>query len=68
MDTTELLKSALAPEPAQRFALVEEILRSLDRPDPAVYAPSLEVAEHRLAAYRAGQVVAIDAEEVIGRL
>ena len=68
MTTRDMLKQALALDPEQRFELVEEILHSLDRPDPAIDAVWIEEAEHRLAAYRAGKAQGIPAEDVFGPL
>jgi putative addiction module component (TIGR02574 family) len=68
MTNQEMLKQVLALDPEQRFELVEEILHSLDRPDPAVDAVWIDEAERRLAAYRAGKVTGIPAEEVFGPL
>jgi len=66
MTNREMLKQALALDPEQRFELVEEILHSLDKPDPTVDAAWIEEAERRLAAYRAGKVKGIPAEDVFG--
>ena len=68
MTTREMLKQALALDPEQRFELVEEILHSLDRPDPAIDAVWIEEAERRLAAHRAGKVPGIPADDVFGPL
>ncbi len=68
MTTQDIVKQALQLEPAKRFELVEEILHSLDQPDPAIDAVWLEEAERRLAAYRAGKVKGIPAEDVVGKL
>lgn len=68
MTTKDMLEKALQLDPAQRFKLVEDILHSLDQPDPTVDAAWIEEAERRLADYRAGNVTAIAAEEVLGAL
>lgn len=68
MNTHEMVKQALALDPAQRFELAEAILHSLDQPDPAIDAVWLEEAERRLAAYRTRKVKGIAAEEVFGPL
>ena len=68
MTTKDIVKEALRLEPAKRFELVEEILHSLDQPDPAIDAVWLEEAERRLAAYRAGKVKGIPAEDIFGKL
>ncbi len=66
MGTQELLESALELEPAERFALADEILHSLDKPDPEIDRLWLEEAERRLAAFRRGEVKGIPAQQVIG--
>ncbi|MGB9430139.1 MAG: addiction module protein [Gammaproteobacteria bacterium] len=68
MTTQDIVKQALQLEPAKRFELVEEILHSLDQPDPVMDAVWLEEAERRLAAYRTGKVKGIPAEDIVGKL
>lgn len=66
MATKDLLETALKLEPADRFALADEILRSLERPDPAVDALWIEEAQRRLAAFRRGESSTFEAEDVVG--
>lgn len=66
MNTKELIDSALKLSPTERFELIDELLHSLDRPDPELDRIWIEEAEHRLAAYRSGQVKGIPAQDVIG--
>ena len=66
MGTRELLEQARKLDPAERLELVDGLLQSLDRPDPAVDAVWLEEAERRLAAYRAGKVRGVPAEDIFG--
>ena len=68
MTTQDIVKQALQLDPARRFEVVEEILHSLDQPDPVIDAAWLDEAERRLAAYRAGKVRSIPAEDVFGPL
>lgn len=68
MGANELLEQALKLAPDERFALADQMLHSLDRPDPAVDQIWLEEAERRLAAYRAGKVEGIPAEAIFGDL
>jgi putative addiction module component (TIGR02574 family) len=68
MSTEELIASALKLSPVERFALVDEILHSLDRPDPEVDRLWIEEAERRLAAFRSGAVQGIPAQDVVGDL
>lgn len=66
MRSSDLLASALKLDPAERFALVDEILRSLDNPDPRIDRLWLEEAQRRLDAFRHGNVKAIAAKDVVG--
>jgi len=68
MITKDLIDSALKLPPDERFALIDELLRSLDRPDPDLDRIWIEEAQRRLAAYRAGRVQGIPAENVVGPL
>jgi putative addiction module component (TIGR02574 family) len=67
MNTKEIVDSALRLGPTERLAVIEELLRSLDRPDPELDRIWIEEAERRLAAYRAGRVKGIAAEDVVGK-
>lgn len=68
MKPRDMVRQALALDPAARLELAEEILHSLDRPDPAIDAVWLDEAEHRLAAHRAGKVPGVPAEDIFGPL
>jgi putative addiction module component (TIGR02574 family) len=67
MGKQEIVAQALKLDPAERFDLVDQILRSLDKPDPEIDRVWLEEAEMRLAAYRADKVKGIPAEEIFGK-
>ncbi|MDG4476364.1 addiction module protein [Thiovibrio frasassiensis] len=66
MGTQELVAMALKLDPAERFDLVDQVLHCLDKPDPEIDRLWLDEAERRLAAYRAGKVQGIPAEEILG--
>lgn len=68
MSRQEMLKQALQLDPASRFELAEDILHSLDQPDPAIDAVWIEEAKRRLDAWRAGKVKGIPAEDIFGAL
>ena len=68
MSTQELINSALKLPPVERFALIDELLHSLDRPDLELDRIWLEEAEQRLAAHRSGQIKGIRAEDIFGVL
>ena len=65
MRTQEIAALALKLDPADRFELVDQILHSLDRPDPSIDGIWQEEALRRLAAHREGKVQGIPAEEII---
>jgi putative addiction module component (TIGR02574 family) len=61
----ELGKEARKLSPAERIRLVDEILSSLDQSDPALDQSWATEAEDRIAAYRRGEIRALDLSEVI---
>ena len=63
-----LLRQALQLPPIDRAALVESLITSLDKPDSELDALWLKEAEDRMAAYRAGEIEAIDADQVFAEL
>ena len=63
-----LLDQALKLPANDRAALVENLILSLDKPDPSLDAQWLKEAEDRLAAYQSGELATVDAEEVFGEL
>ena len=63
-----ILNQALRLPSNDRAALVEGLIASLDKPDPALDVVWLKEAEDRLSAYRAGDLGAIDAESVFAEL
>lgn len=68
ISTETLLRQALELPANDRAALVEGLIVSLDKPDPALDALWLKEAESRLAAYRSGELGAVDADEVFAEL
>ena len=63
-----LLRQALQLPSSDRAALVEELITSLDKPDRELDALWLKEAESRIAAYHAGELGAVDADEVFAEL
>ncbi|MHB1357970.1 MAG: addiction module protein [Rhodocyclaceae bacterium] len=66
--TQELATLAAKLPPSDRLQLVETILATLDKPDPEITAAWAAEAEDRLAAYRRGELAAVDESEVFGDL
>jgi putative addiction module component (TIGR02574 family) len=64
IDAQQILENALALPAIDRAAIVESLLSSLDYPDARIDDVWAEEAEKRIAAYDAGQMQAIPAEEV----
>jgi putative addiction module component (TIGR02574 family) len=64
IDTKQVLENALALPAIDRAAIVESLLTSLDQPDASIDEIWAEEAEKRLAAFDAGQMKAIPADEV----
>lgn len=66
--TAETLgEQAVQLPPAERMALVERILDSLDVPDPTLDALWAKEADERLAAYRRGEVRAVALSEALAK-
>lgn len=63
-----LLDQALKLSANDRAALVENLILSLDKPDPLLDARWLKEAEDRLTAYHSGELAAIDAKQVFAEL
>jgi putative addiction module component (TIGR02574 family) len=62
----ELAFMAARLPPSDRLQLVETILATLDQPDPAISAAWAAEAEDRLAAFRRGDLLAVDENDVFG--
>jgi len=63
--TLSVQASKLSAE--ERIELVDEILTSLDGPDPTNDRLWAREAEERLAAYRRGEIKALPLEEVLAK-
>lgn len=64
----KLIREALQLDPVERATVIEELLSSLDRPDPGLDAKWAKEAEDRLSGFRAGEIDAIPANEVFAEL
>jgi len=63
----ELSAKARKLSPAERLELVDELLASLDEPDPQIDRLWAKEAEERLAAYRRGEIKAVPLQEVLAK-
>jgi putative addiction module component (TIGR02574 family) len=54
--------------PAERAALIDDLMASLDRPDAAIDALWAKEAEDRLAAHDRGEMATHDVAEVVAKL
>lgn len=64
----ELTSRVAMLPPGERLQLVESILATLDKPDPEITAAWSKEAEDRLAAYRRGEIAAVDESDVFDDL
>ena len=64
----KLIREALQLDPVERATVIEELLSSLDRPDPGLDAKWAKEAEDRLSGFRAGEIDAIPVNEVFAEL
>lgn len=64
----KLFREAMNLPVSERASLIEELMASLDQPDPDIDALWAKEAEERLAAYKRGEVEAYPAEEVFSEL
>jgi putative addiction module component (TIGR02574 family) len=66
MGRREIIELAMQLEPSERFEVAEELLRSVEQVNPEIDRLWIEEAERRVAAYRAGKVKGIPAEDIFG--
>ena len=59
-----LIDQALGLPASERAVIAEQLLLSLDRPDPAIDAIWATEAESRLAAYQSGQAESVSLSDV----
>jgi putative addiction module component (TIGR02574 family) len=64
IEVQQILENALALPAVERAAIIESLLSSLDQPDVRIDEVWVEEAERRIAAYEAGRMKAIPADEV----
>ncbi len=64
MSTADILEQALKLKPAERFIIVDQLIKSIDKPDKQLDAIWVEEADRRLKAYRKGVLKGIPMEEI----
>jgi len=65
METLEqIAKKAIGLRPIERIRLVEAILYSLDKPDPAIEKSWVAESEARYEAYKRGELEVYDWDEI----
>ena len=54
--------------PTERAELIDELMASLNQPDPAIEALWSKEAEDRLTAYDRGEMLTYDIDQIIAKL
>ena len=67
LPTKELISEVLQLKPAERFIVIEALIKSLDVPDPEIEEAWALEAEKRLKAYKAGKLETISFEDIFGK-
>jgi len=68
MSHTEIIEAALKLRPVERLHLMDDLLESLDEPDPVIEAARLTEAQDRPAAFERGELHAAPIEELFTKL
>ena len=68
MSAQDIIELAMTLKASERFAIVDNLLESLDHPDPAIDAIWADEAERRLQAFDQGRIQAIPMSEALDRL
>jgi putative addiction module component (TIGR02574 family) len=63
MSVSEVIEQALELKTNERFRVVDEILKSLDKPDIEIDSIWADEAERRLSAFRQGKLATVSEEE-----
>jgi len=62
--TKTVISKALHLKPAERFIIIETLIRSLDNPDPIIEKIWAGEAEKRLKAYKSGKAKTVSFEDM----
>ena len=68
MSSHEIIEMALSLNASERFAVVEKLLESLDRPDPQLDEIWADEAERRLHAYDQGKMQTLTLDQALDNL
>lgn len=68
MSSQEIIEMALSLNASERFAVVEKLLESLDRPDPQLDEIWADEAERRLHAYDQGKIQTLTLDQALDNL
>ncbi|MBC8324389.1 MAG: addiction module protein [Verrucomicrobia subdivision 3 bacterium] len=64
----EIIQEAEALPPAERSLVVDSLLQTLHKPDPAIDAQWAATAQRRLVELRSGQTKAVPGDEVFAKV
>jgi putative addiction module component (TIGR02574 family) len=64
--TEKLISEALQLKPAEKFIIIEALIKSLDVPNPEIEKTWAIEAEKRLQAYKEGRLETISFEDMFG--
>ncbi|HCY76975.1 MAG TPA: addiction module protein [Ignavibacteriales bacterium] len=64
MSNKDILEMAMKLKPAERFLIIEGLIKSLDEPDKTIDEIWAEEAEKRLKAYREGKLETIPVDDI----
>ncbi|MFH0796267.1 MAG: addiction module protein [Candidatus Omnitrophota bacterium] len=62
-----LISEALQLKPAERFIVIEALIKSLDVPDPQIEKAWAEEAGKRLKAYKSGKLPIVSFKDMFGK-
>ncbi len=65
--TKTVISKAMHLKPAERFIVIEALIRSLDIPDPLIEKIWAKEAQKRLKAYKNGKLQTVSFEDMFGK-
>lgn len=65
--TKTIISKAINLRPAERFIIIDALIRSLDTPDPKIEKVWLKEAQKRLKAYKSGGLQTVSFEDIFGK-